>query len=332
MSKTARVARLLDLPGIGAVLDRAAAWRGVLVLCYHRIGDPSGSPWDRALYSATPEAFDAQVRHLAATCDVVGPREVPALSRARGRHVLITFDDGYRDNHVHALPILRSHGVAAAFFLVPGFIDRPRVPWWDEVAWMVRRSERPGIPAGGPLGAPVHFDEPNREEAIAVLLGAYKALPGEQGEALLDHIAEAGGTGRADPSEARTTWVTWGMARDLCDAGMHVGGHTVDHPVLARLPRAAQAEQVAGCARRLGEELGLSMRWFSYPVGLRDAFDGDTRACLEEQGVELAFSLYGGVAGGRIDRLDVPRTSIGWGTTHGMFRSTLRAPALLARW
>ena len=40
--------------------------------------------------------------------------------------VLITFDDGYRDNLVNALPILRRHGYPAVLFVPVGFLDDNR--------------------------------------------------------------------------------------------------------------------------------------------------------------------------------------------------------------
>jgi len=64
--------------------------------------------------------------------------------------------------------------------------------------------------------------------------------------------------------------------------------------VLARLPQPAQRDEIVACGRRLAEELGEPMRYFSYPVGGLDAFDAGTRACLRDTGVHYAFSYYGG--------------------------------------
>ena len=52
--------------------------------------------------------------------------------QARGGTLSITFDDGYRDNHEVAAPILRELGLPATFFVTSGFIATEAVPFWDK--------------------------------------------------------------------------------------------------------------------------------------------------------------------------------------------------------
>jgi peptidoglycan/xylan/chitin deacetylase (PgdA/CDA1 family) len=94
--------------------------RTVPVLMYHHVSPSPG------LVTMAPENFRAQMRWLAehgyATigCDdlagFIKGRPLPAKS------VLLTFDDGYLDNYVHAHPILAEFGLRAALFLVTGNI------------------------------------------------------------------------------------------------------------------------------------------------------------------------------------------------------------------
>jgi hypothetical protein len=164
------------------------------------------------------------------------------------------------------------------------------------------------------------------------LLATYKSLPGDRVADFLDWAAEATGSGRADPSLGHDVWMTWDMVREMRSAGMSIGGHTVNHPILGNLPLSEQAEEIAGCKRRLEAELGEPMRWFSYPVGNRRAFNRDTRACLEGLNVELAFSFYGGYGRpGHWDPFDIPRANMGRATTEQLFRATLTLPQLFAR-
>ena len=44
----------------------------------------------------------------------------------------ITFDDGYRDNHEIAAPILKDLGLHSTFFITSGYIESNVVPFWDK--------------------------------------------------------------------------------------------------------------------------------------------------------------------------------------------------------
>jgi peptidoglycan/xylan/chitin deacetylase (PgdA/CDA1 family) len=307
-------------------------WRGVLVLGYHRIvEDGSESPFDPGVVSASRSALDAQLQLITRHFDVVSPGDLEPDRTAR-RKVILTFDDGYRDNYEIAFPLLREHGVPATFFLTTGFLDRPRVPWWDELAWMAKTSRRQRLEPGSWLRAPLAL-EGDRRAAIDELTRAFKALPATRTEDFLDYCAEAAGTGRCPEAAATDLWMTWRMAAELRDAGMVIGGHTVSHPVLGRADELRQRREIEECARRLREELGVPMRFFAYPVGLPGSFDATTRRILERAGVTLAFSLYGGYARPRrLDRYDVPRTSVANGSGPRPFRAALALPQLFARW
>jgi peptidoglycan/xylan/chitin deacetylase (PgdA/CDA1 family) len=326
---------LVERSGLGALLRLRPAWRGVLVLCYHRILDGPGRPVTPGPWSATQDQFDEHLRLLTRHFDVVAPSDLlegPDLRRQR--LVTITFDDGYRDNYTLALPVLRARGVRAAFFIATGFVDRPRPAWWDDIAWMVWSSTRPALAVGRWLNRPLGLaDNLDRQAAVAALTDLYKRLPNDETEPFMEFLAEATGTGRRDVVASQDEWMTWDMVRELGAAGMDIGGHTVNHPVLARLDEREQRAEVEECRRRLEAELGVDMKLFAYPVGRPDSFDARTRACLARAGVELAFSLHGGyVRAERWDPYDIPRASVAPDALAAPFRAMTALPGLFARW
>lgn len=331
MSRRRRAAYVLDASGMSLLIRSLHLWRGLLVLNYHRIGDRLPLGFDHALRSATPEAFDAQLIFLKQHFDIIKPSDIATVRRRKaGRYLLLTLDDGYLDNYEQAFQILRAHGVAATFFVCTSFLDGRAPAWWDEIAWMVRASPRRSISAGAWLPSPLPFDEPERVRAVRQLLARYKELPGEHTHDFLSFLAHATESGRLPP-ETSDTWMTWDMVREMRAAGMCFGGHTVHHPVLARLPREEQAIEIAGCKQRLEAELGEPMTLFAYPVGSRDSFNDDTRACLRAQGVDLAFSFYGGYrAFDDWDPYDVRRSHIGWQTSLPLFHAMVALPQLFA--
>jgi peptidoglycan/xylan/chitin deacetylase (PgdA/CDA1 family) len=93
--------------------------RAVPVLMYHHISTSPG------MITVSPEHFAQQMAHLAQAgyrtigaaqlADFLAGGEVPEKS------VVITFDDGYLDNWVHAHPVLQRHGLTALCFLVSGW-------------------------------------------------------------------------------------------------------------------------------------------------------------------------------------------------------------------
>jgi len=313
VGRAEQLARCIERSGVGAVLSRVPAWRGVLVLCYHRIGRPGPGVNDPRLWSATQEEFDGQLQFLARHVQVVSGDELAtALEEPRGRHVALTFDDGYRDNYELAYPVLRANGLPAVFFVATGFIDRPHVAWWDEIAWMVRETDQ--------------------EAATEALLDAYQQLPTERADAFLDRLAAQTGSGRANPIAASSTWMTWDMVREMQRGGMTFGAHTVDHPVLARCPPERQQQEIDDSVARLCHELGEPPKLFSYPVGGRAAFDDRTREALRDAGITHAFSFYGGhVSRGGFDPLDLPRAYVSPTISAARFRARVTLPRVFCR-
>jgi peptidoglycan/xylan/chitin deacetylase (PgdA/CDA1 family) len=257
MTKKPLAARVLSRTGLRSLLARVVPWSGVLTLNYHRVGDGRASRFDRNLWSARADALADEIRFCKSTLELITPDDLPdALASGRGRYGLITFDDGYRDNYEVAFPILEAEGVRAAFFVATGFIDAPRVPWWDEIAWMVRSSPRPQVELPGWIADPVALDEPEREGAVRTILRAYRSIAAESGEAYLDAVAEATGSGRCGEEAGRGFWMDWPMLREMHTAGMTIGGHSVTHLVLARASRERQRAEIMECGRRLGNVIG----------------------------------------------------------------------------
>src|SRR4051812_23358144 len=135
-------------------MERLAAARSpaLAVFTYHRIAVPgvgSDDYYDPVI-SATPAAFRAQVEFLRDRFSVIHLDDLaapggPPRPDTKRPTALITFDDGYRDNVTTALPILRELGVPAAFFIPTGYLQAPRLPWWDHVACAIKRTNSPRL-------------------------------------------------------------------------------------------------------------------------------------------------------------------------------------------
>lgn len=320
----------LRVSRVGALMRRLPIWNGVIVLTYHRVGDAARSDLYRGVFSATADEFEHHVRFLRREFDLIGPGDLsPELLGRGGRHVLLSFDDGYRDLYEVVDPILRSNGAHAVMFLCSGFIDGHARAWWDDIAWLCRHTALPVLPVGPWAPVPLSLSEAEVDVTINLLVRRYWELPPSDASAFLTQLAKVTDVGsRPSPDK---DWITWEMARELQAAGHEIGAHTATHPVLARLSRAEQLREIVSGRERLDEELGRGARWLAYPVGTRVAFDEVTREVAYEAEMELAFSNYGGfVTRENFAKFDVRRLPVESLRTFDLFSASLTWPARLA--
>ena len=93
----------------------------ITVLLYHRVSDDA-----RDNLTVGIEQFDRQMALIRRHCLPLSIEQVLAkgdLLRSDAPLVAVTFDDGYLDNYVNAVPILMRHGIPAAFFVSTGIVD-----------------------------------------------------------------------------------------------------------------------------------------------------------------------------------------------------------------
>ncbi len=102
---------------------RADSGQRAAILCYHSISAHYDSRYD----PLDPRRFESHLQFLSAKCH---PITMDALVEAIGsgrdlpeRAVVVTFDDGYRDNFEVALPLLLKYRVPATIYVVTGYID-----------------------------------------------------------------------------------------------------------------------------------------------------------------------------------------------------------------
>lgn len=210
--------------------------------------------------------------------------ELPARAAA------ITFDDGYADNYVEALPILQRHGLNATFFIATDFLDGG-IMWNDSVIEAVRHAKVDYFAAdmAGVAAAPM-ANNAEKRALLARLIPAIKHLPPPERAAAVERIAEAC---KADlPTDLM---LSTPQLKALRQAGMLIGAHTLSHPILATLDDLEAERQIAGSKAHLEQLLDEPIRLFAYPNG-RPGTDYSPRdvALVKKLGFAAAVSTSWG--------------------------------------
>ena len=312
--------------GLVRLLGWLARRKGLLTLAYHRVGAWENQPFDDELFSATADEFETQIRYLRDDFELLSIDSL--LQAIQGDRLdlqrpsaLITFDDGYRDNCEVAFPILRWFGVPAVFFVAAGYIDQPRLAWWDRVAYIVKSTSKDALTLDCPAPVSINLIETGRSRAIQQILRIYMRTPQMNQPRFFSRLeAQAEVTVDAE-ALGRDLFMSWDQIRELKRGGMEIGAHTYDHPVLSRLSEEAQSRELWRSKQRLESETGRPIRVMAYPVGKHDCFTAVTQRVARNAGYRAAFSYYGGFnRRGRVDAFDLKRISVERHHSFPMFR------------
>ena len=189
----------------------------------------------------TPTAFEAQIRYLASTGSIISLQEY-LDHREDGRPLLrksivVTFDDGYKDNLTIAAPILQKYGVPATFFIATGYIGTDKMKWEDQLSCLIRRSKAEAVPLSLP-SKDVLFDigsDKNKFKVIDALVNILGHLNQTERLQVLDEMRRQI---KVKCDDQAGIMMNWNDVRQLANTpGFTIGSHTVTHQHLTRIPQ-----------------------------------------------------------------------------------------------
>lgn len=328
MSKRNLLARGLAASGLSWLSELVPLRRCLIVLAYHRVGNPHATLYDPGVFSATADAFDRQVGYLKRRFPIVGMEEALSIldrpASCPNGAVMLTFDDGYRDNYEVAFPILRGHGVPATFFLPTSFIGTSRLPWWDAIAFMIRNSPRPRFSITYPEA--MEMDVSDGTDATLQALTLFKSPANRDPDRFIAELESACGV--PVPTVADRLFMTWDDARELVRGGMSVGSHTHSHEILSKLSPDGQLKECLESREILESNLQTRILSLAYPVGDSGAIDEHTPLAAAESGYRIAFSYHGGVnLPQKLKRYDILRMQMSMLWVEERFRVNLSSAA-----
>lgn len=278
--------------------------RRLSVLIFHRVHAQADS-----IFPHEPDAarFERLMRFVVRSFHVMTLGEaVTCLTQGNlpSRALVITFDDGYADNAEVALPILQRCGLSASFFVSTGFLGSGRM-WNDSVIECLRACRQPEIDLDSfGLGRRALTGPTERRLVIEALLPRIKYLTLAEREEAIGRLQNLCGVTEL-PSNLM---MRAEQVREMHRAGMEIGAHTVNHPILTTLTPAEAEYEISEGRRQLESITGAPVDMFAYPNGKpgRD-YDHSHVALLRKLGFRGAVSTAPGVGRSGDDLFQLPR-------------------------
>jgi peptidoglycan/xylan/chitin deacetylase (PgdA/CDA1 family) len=259
------------------------------------------------MFHSTPRhqarGFERVLRYVQRQFDVVSlgslADAIDSPTAPLKRKVVITFDDGVRNNVDVAYPILQKLRLPATFFVCPGLIDRGQWLWNHEARQrLLRLSSLSGISrdTGGPIEVEAFIEWMKKLE-----LSARNAVEKRVREATPDFA----------PTEAERhefDLAGWDELRRLDPRIVTIGSHTLSHPILTSLDAREMEVEVAQSRRLLATRLRREVDLFAYPNG---GLDPAVHECVRRH-YRVAVCSEEGWVGALCDRHLLPRVSASW--------------------
>lgn len=284
---------VFDASGASALL-RYRLRRHLLVLCYHGVVEAVAA--DRFGYGNTVSIaeFRQHLQFLAkhfrpvSIADVIADRE--GRRALPERAALVTFDDGYRNNLVCAAPVLLETGVPCAFFVTTSYAGSRNVLWTDDLIGRILAFPGTEIELPGQEGLqPIPSGVDARRAFAVQIKERCKRLDWAMVQPWLEALRSLS---PAAPSNAELyDFMSWDEVRALNKAGFDIGSHTVNHPILTRIPADTLARELTESKASIERELQVPCESIAYPNGGAADVSAAVFAAARAAGYRVGFTV-----------------------------------------
>lgn len=286
----------------------------------------------------TPEFLRVTLKHIRdLDVDIVSLDEAHRrlttgdLSR---RFACFTFDDGYRDNRDHALPVMREFAAPFTVYVAGDFASGHGRLWWVALERVIAGSDVIEAPIGG---VETCIDASTAEAKTAAFAKLHEWLRGmptdrEVAAAVSDlcrrhHVDEA-----AIAPELCMSWQE--LAEFAGDPQVTIGAHTMSHCNLAHATAENAEREMATSRGIIQTKLGLPADHLAYPYGDRLAAGARDFAIAAKVGFKTAVTTRPGMvfAENAGHMMALPRLSLNGNYQDERLLSVLTSGAATAVW
>lgn len=276
------------------------------ILMYHRFSEVKQPGF------TSRQSFEDQLQYLKQHHSVLTLNDIVS---ARLEHmpipknaVLLTVDDGFLDFYSIAFPLLRQYQLPATLFVTTGFINGDLWLWPDKVSWLLSENAEPkqDVVIGALVLEPDAFLAAHRPATWQRLIDYLLTVADAEKHQLITELSRQLSLELPGLAPAQYRACSWQQLREMQQAGIEIGGHTVTHPSLGQVTESQVRREIEGCRDMLSEHLGDRARPFCYPNGTISDFTPFVKQVVEEAGFIAAVTAFDD-CGGTADRFAMRR-------------------------
>jgi peptidoglycan/xylan/chitin deacetylase (PgdA/CDA1 family) len=208
--------------------------------------------------------------------------------------LIITIDDGYRNNFDIAYPLLKKYKIPATIFLTTGFIDKKTALWTDTLCYLL-------LTAHDLYSKLLWHDQTielnliNQKERFRSLEKLNRILKSMPQENVINFMTELKNILKVElnfdtmPEIMRP--LDWEQIIEMNGSRyVSFGSHTVSHPILSKCSEKVQQQELVESKCRIEKVLKKPCRFFAYPNGRMDDYSQKTVDILKKNHYSVALT------------------------------------------
>ena len=221
------------------------------------------------------EDFRRQIKFFKKNFQVIKLDEALNLAfegKSLKNKLVITFDDGFKENYSVIAPILDEEKISATFFMISSCLDNKDLMWRNKVL-LFEKYKTEDI-RNVLYGLSEDFNLPKVKENQSILEWSFSAWPMNIKEDIVNRLWKLAMPMKiSEYLEKHTPYCTSKEVKELHDSGFGIGSHSHTHPIFSKLTYEDFSDEILTCASRLSSIIGDDVFTFSYPFGNRASKD-----------------------------------------------------------
>ena len=256
----ANVANHLGIFDAYAFLRRRLTGSQVAILMYHRVCPDEENQYLEAL---SVESFERQMEYFSRNYEIFSLDElvqhIVSEDFPSEKAVVVTFDDGYKDNYLYAYPILKKYHVPATIFLATGHIGSGKLFWWDKVGYIIQHSSIKQLNLDG-LGSYCIESKIDKSRARFMITERLKKIEEGRKNLLIEKLLNVCQVEL--PSDlGKKLILSWKEVKEMDNGTVTFGAHSVNHHILTSIPLEQAENEIVQSKKDIEEELGKKAKF-----------------------------------------------------------------------
>ncbi len=285
----------------------------------------------------TPDFLRATLTHLRSRdIDIVTIDELHERLTMRNfsrRFACFTFDDGYRDNRDHALPVMREFNAPFTVFVTSDFAEGSGLLWWIALERVIAKANSLAVIIGGTAMQLDATTVANKKAAFERMHDWLRTLPEFELKREMQALCARHGV---DPAAiCADLCMSWHELKEFAaDPLVTIGAHSITHCNLAKESEDVATFEMRESRARIEQALARDVVHLAYPYGDRMAAGAREFAIARTAGYKTAVTTRPGMIFSENGRhlTALPRVSLNGNYQDERILPVLTSGAATAMW